>query len=139
MSYDRALNDHTNDLVRNPNRLNDSSLYKDIVGLRSSSGVAGRVRPSWDGGGRRTVNLFHPPQGQIRTADAKQIPGRTEADGGRNPSVSLKDGFGRRTGKISKKRREADAGRRRTKSVPRALVKVEVIIIITVHYLGIGI
>ena len=35
---------------------------------------------------------------------------------------SSKDGFGHRTGDISKKRTEADTGRRRTKSVPRALI-----------------
>ena len=73
-------------------------------------GVAGRGRPSWDGGGRRTVK-----------------------DDGRKiffDSVRLKDGFGRRTlrifpqsgqAKFFRKRTEADAGRRRTKFVPRAL------------------
>ena len=60
-----------------------------------------------DGFGRRTVEKFSK---------------RTETDGGQIPLVRLKDEFGRRTGKISKKRTKADAERRRTKSVPRALL-----------------
>ena len=76
------------------------------------SGVAGRGRPYWDEGGRRTVKV-----GErtiffdfVRLKDGSG--GRTDnflsqADrGGRRTGefVHLKDGNGRRTGKISKKR-----------------------------------
>ena len=47
---------------------------------------------------------------------------RTGVDEERTLYVRLKDGFGRRTGNISENRTETDAGRRRTKSVPRALL-----------------
>ena len=61
----------------------------------SAAGVAGRGRPSWDGGGRRTVkddgrkiffdsvrlkdgsgrrtHIIRPPQGRIRTSDGQNF------------------------------------------------------------------
>ena len=87
--------------------------------IRTDSGVAGRGRPSWDGGGRRTVK----DDGRKTFFDSvrlKDESGRrtdnflSQADrGGRRTGefVRLKDGFGRRTDKFLF---EADGGGRRT-------------------------
>ena len=85
----------------------------------SPTGVAGRRRPSWDGGGRRTVKdagrkLFFR---YVRFKDGggprtdKISSKRTGADERPTLYVRLKDAFGRRTGKILKNRTQTDAGR----------------------------
>ena len=90
-----------------------------VLVQKYDSGVAGRGRPSWDGGGRRTVK----DDGRKTFFDSvrlKDESGRrtdnflSQADrGGRRTGefVRLKDGFGRRTDKFLF---EADGGGRRT-------------------------
>ena len=75
-----------------------------------------------DGCGRRTHPL-RPPQGRIRTADAQTFfpGGRKRTADAPHSSASRTDSDGGQA-KFLRKRTEADAGRRRTKSVPRALV-----------------
>ena len=73
-----------------------------IRGRGTGTAVLGRRRTP-DGEGRRTEDFLRlrPPQGRIWTWTLRIFPKRTKADGERTSFVRFKDGFGRRTGKIS--------------------------------------
>ena len=120
---DWVLNYLTSTAVRAEGCKNESCL----VSLMIANDVSNRQcsRTDSDGG---------PVKISIKRTEANESfssASRTESDTGRSKNFEsgrkrLKDEFGRRTGKISKKRTEADAGRRRIDSVPRALVGMKI-------------